>query len=354
MVSTQPRGLLDPKTGWFIPWAELSDLDNVDKPDYGVLRKVDSEILASDQFIEDGSSFTVSLESFFIREGHDSDRKNDLLVRSFVRYGNEPKTETIHFFGTDIAAGAFQADLEYEHIFAKPVYSKEARVWLALEILEIDRGLNQEGDLGGALSAMRGKFGAIFPALNPFAPIAGVAVGMVSKLAGLQKAAAQNEPIFNNQLDLYAKGTSAGDAPLRCGAYVLFNEEVQGVQYQLGSGFKLKRRAIKDKDTPILHDYAVVKVSPGIVESGQDANSLLKNQQIATVISQIDDGESDVERRTQHFSFLEDMVSSANQFKDLEDYRKLLNKKKVMGALSLDEDNRLIDIVNRLGNIIPD
>lgn len=152
MVSTQPRGLLDLKTSWFIPWAELSDLDNVDKPDYGSLRKVDSEILESDKFIEDGSSFTVSLESFLVREAHDSDRTNDLLVRSFVRYGNEPKTETIHFFGTNVAAGSFQEDLEYEHIFAKSVYSKEARVWLALEILEIDRGLNKDGGLGGALS----------------------------------------------------------------------------------------------------------------------------------------------------------------------------------------------------------
>lgn len=353
-MSAQPRGLLDSKTSWFIPWAELSDLDNFAKPDYGRLRKVDSEILETDQFIEDGSSFTISLESFFVREAHDSDRKNDLLVRSFIRYGNEPKTETIHFFGTDIAAGAFQADLEYEHIFAKPVYSKEARIWLALEILEIDRGLNQDGNLAGALSAMRGKFGAIFPALNPFAPIAGIAVSMVSKLAGLQKAAAQNEPIFNNQLDLYAKGVSAGDAPLRCGAYVLFNEEIQGVQYQLGSGFKLKRRAIKDKDTPILHDYAVVKVSPGIVESGQDADSLLKNQQIATVVSQLEDSESDVEIRARHFSFLEDMVNSANQFRDLEDYRKLMIKKKVQGKLSPDEEKRQMDIIDRLGNLILD
>lgn len=359
MILAQPRGLLDSKNSWFVPWAELSDLDNIEKPDYGSLRKVDSEILETDQFIEDGSAFTISLESFFVAKAHDSNNKNDLLVRSFIRYGNEPKVETIHFFATNIAAATFQSDLEYEHVFARQVFSKEARVWLALEILEIDQGLDQDGGLSHALSAMRGKFGAIFPALTPFASIAGVAIGMIGKLEALQKAAAKNEPIFNNQLDFYARAASAGDAPLRCGAYILFNEAVQGVQYRLGSGFQLKRKALKDKDIPILHDYAVVKIAPGIVESGQDTDNLLKNQQIATVVSELDGRKdssdtNDAERRALHFSFLANLVDNANQFKDLEDYRRLQIKRKVKGALSTDEENRQIDIVNRLGNLISD
>ena len=119
---------------------------------------------------------------------------------------------------------------------------------------------------------MQSKFGAIFPALNPFAPIAGVAMGLIGKLNQLKESTARNEPIFYNQFDSLAKEKAGGDVPLRYGAYILFNKEVQGIQYRLGSEFKLKRRAIRDKDVPILHDYVVIKISPGIIEANPSRN----------------------------------------------------------------------------------
>ncbi|MEO0397396.1 MAG: hypothetical protein AAF243_15625, partial [Cyanobacteria bacterium P01_A01_bin.137] len=120
MESTEGRrGALDEKPSWFVPWAELSDLDNIEKPDYGILRKTDSEIDSSDLFVEPGDPFTISLESYFVREADDRDNKNDLLIRSFVRYGDEPKIETIHLFKADVAPSTFAENLENEHIFAR-------------------------------------------------------------------------------------------------------------------------------------------------------------------------------------------------------------------------------------------
>ncbi|MFK8185282.1 MAG: hypothetical protein AB8B99_18060 [Phormidesmis sp.] len=354
MTEEQSRGRLDLKRSWFVPWAELSELDNHEKHEFGYLRKTDSELKADDQFVEEGDPFTISLESFLIREGHDKDNTNDLLVRSFVRYGNEPKTETIHFFGTDIEAGTFQEDLESEHVFAREDFLAAARIWMSFEIIEIDRGLDEDRSIGSALNQMRGRFGAIFPALIPFSTVAGVAAGMIDKLKNFQRATAKNEPVFQNTLDLYSHTLAGGDGVLRYGAYILFKEDVQGIQYQLGSGYKLKRRAAADKNTPVLHDYVVMKITPGIVQSGQDAKELLKNQQVATVVSELNENESDAERKALHFSFLEDMVESANQFKELKEYRRLMAKKKIGEELTQAQKTKLIGIVERLGQFLPD
>lgn len=346
----QNRGLLDTKQVWFVPWSDLDNLDNIEKPEHGYLRKSDSEFLEADQFIKSGDSFTISLESFFLHKGEGND--NDPLIRSFVRYGNEPKVETVHFFQENLGPNSFIDDLEHEHIFVQERFSEKARVWLAIEILEIDRGLSRDSGLLEALGKMRGKFGAIFPALNPFAPIAGVAIGLIGKLNQLQERAARNEPIFYNQFDLLAKERAGGDVPIRYGAYILFNKEVQGIQYRLGSEFKLKRRAMKDKDVPILHDYVVIKISPGIIESGQHSDQLLKSQKIATVISELDNEEADEQRRTEHYQFLNEMVAAAGSFKDLSYLQELMDKKEVGIALTQAEIDKLLDIKKRLGYLL--
>ncbi|MGC1306584.1 MAG: hypothetical protein WA885_05095 [Phormidesmis sp.] len=349
----QQRGLLDSKTCWFVPWKELSNLDNVENPDYGKLRKTDSEFSESDTFLEAGSPFTISLETFSIQGSHDNSGTNDLLVRTFVRYGDEPKTETINFFGMGVSAESFVENLEYEHVFSRQDFSENARVWIALEILEVDKGLEKES-ISAGLGKMRARFGAIFPALIPFATVAGVAVNAISGLQTLRKSASQNKKILSSQLDLYAKAVSGGDAPLRCGAYVFFNEELQGVQYRLGSGFKLKRAAEKDKNVPILHDYAVIKITKGFINSGKDPKEILKHQELAKVLSQEDEGASE-EQRSAHFDFLAQLVENANKIKDIDYYRQV-----TMAAKSFDrqptpaQQDRLVEIKTRLGQYISD
>lgn len=347
------RGLLDSKNCWFVPWDELSNLDDVSNPDYGKLRKVDSEFSAEDRFLEPGNPFTVSLESFCVQEARDKSGTNDLLVRSFVRYGDEPKTETINFFGTGLEPGAFRDNLEYEHIFSRRDFSKSDRLWLLLEILEVDKGL-EPVSIGDGLSKMRGKFGAIFPALIPFATVAGVAMDALSGLQKLRKATSQNESVLSSQIDLYAKAVSGGDAPLRCGAYIFFNEELQGVQYQLGSGFKLKRAAIKDKNVPIRHDYAVVKIAPGFIDSGRDPEEILKNQTLAKVLSQEDEG-ADKDQRTAHFEFLAELVENANKIKDIDYYREVTTAAKSFDRQPTPaQQDRLVKIKTALGQYLSD
>ena len=351
-MQLKQRGLLDSKACWFVPWQELSNLDSVATPDYGKLRKVDSEFSESDTFLEAGSPFTISLETFSVQGSHDNSGTNDLLVRTFVRYGDEPKTETINFFGTGVSAGSFVENLEYEHVFSRRDLSESARIWIALEILEIDKGLEKDAIASG-LQKMRAKFGAVFPALIPFSTVAGVAVNAVSKLQALKKSASQNKKILSSQLDLYARAVSGGDAPLRCGAYIFFNEELQGVQYRLGSGFKLKRAAVKDKNVPILHDYAVIKITKGLVDSGKDPQEILKNQELAKVLSQ-EEG-ADEEQQSDHFDFLAELIENANKIKDIDYYRQVTTAANTFDRqLTPAQQDRLVEIKTRLSSYISD
>ncbi len=351
-MQTVQRGLLDSKTCWFVPWQELSNLDDVKNPDYGKLRKTDSESSESDLFLEEGSPFTISLETFSAQSSTVSGNANNLLVRTFVRYGDEPKAETINFFGKPTAE-SFVQDLEYEHVFSKRDFSESARLWLALEILEIEQELDEDSIASG-LGKMRSKFGAIFPALIPFATVAGVAIDTISGLQNLRKAARTDKKVLSSQLDLYAQKVSGGDAPLRCGAYIFFNEETQGVQYQLGSGFKLKRAAIKDKNVPVAHDYAVIKITPGFVESGKDAVELLKNQEIAKALSQ-EDEQATEEQRLEHFDFLAQLVEDANKIKDIDYYREATTAAKSFDRQPTPtQQERLVQIKTKLGQYLPD
>ena len=352
-MQIKERGLLDSKNCWFVPWKELSNLDNIKSPDSGRLRKVDSELSEADSFLEAGSPFTISLESFSVQDSHDDSGTNDLLVRTLVRYGDEPKAETINFFGTGVAAGSFMENLEYEHMFSRRDFSESDRVWIALEIVEVDKGLEQESIASG-LSKMRSKFGAIFPALIPFATVAGVAMETMKGLQKLRLSASQNKQILSSQLDLYAKEVSGGDAPLRCGAYIFFNEEIQGVQYRLGSGFKLKRTALKDKNAPISHDYAVVKITPGFIDSGKDPDEILKSQELAKVLSQ-EGAEASEDQRSAHFDFLAQLIESANKIRDVDYYREVTTAAKSFNRQPTpSQEKRLVEIKTRLGQYISD
>lgn len=352
-MQVKQRGLLDSKNCWFVPWAELSNLDNVAHPDHGKLRKVDSEISETDTFLETGSPFTISLEAFSVQAAHDSSSTNDLLVRTAVRYGDEPKTETINFFNTEVPAAAFIDNLEYEHIFSKRDFSQSARVWMSLEIIEVDKGLEKSGIADG-LQQMRSRFGAIFSALIPFATVAGVAIDTISGLSKLRQSASENKKILSSTIDLYAKEVSGGDVPLRCGAYIFFNEALQGVQYRLGSGFKLKRAAIKDKDVPILHDYAVVKITPGFIDSGKDPEELLKNQELAKVLSREDESASE-SQRAEHFDFLAQLIENANKIKDIDYYREVTTAAESFNRPpTTAQEDRLLEIKTNLGQYLPD
>ena len=267
---------------WFVP---LADLNN---PRGSVLRRADSSLEESDQLIEEGGDFTISLESFSVQGAHDRQSDNDLLVRSWVKYGNEPRAEVINFFGINIPSRTVIDDLQSEHIFAKQDYSEENRVHLELEIFEVDRDISDDRSIISGLSDVAGELGAAFVQLAPFTTIAATVLKGIDRIRSFRD---KDKRIFRSSFDLYRKGSS-GETPLRCGAYVLFNEPegaakaVEGVQYKL-RGLRLERAAPSQAEVPIADDYIVIKIEPEIVHSG-GSEDLLANQQLAVVLGNLE------------------------------------------------------------------
>jgi hypothetical protein len=76
---------------WFVPLAEIQNDGGSE------LRPARDKVLEGDRLVQEGEAFTISLESFYVKEKLE-DNGNDLLVRSWLKYGNEPTAERIHFF----------------------------------------------------------------------------------------------------------------------------------------------------------------------------------------------------------------------------------------------------------------
>lgn len=326
---------------WFVPLAEIQRDEGAE------LRPARSKVLEGDRLVEEGEAFTVSLESFYVRENHENNRgSNDILVRSWVKYGSEPTAERIHFFQKDIPDEFVGENLPAEHILSKQDHLENNRLHLTLEITEIDKGLKTTQSTGETISNISGTFGAVFPAILPFV---GAASNLIELLNNISEKADKNTQVFRCSLDLYAQNSF--ETPLRYGAYVFFNEEVQAVMYKLHD-LKLKPTSEQLKGKNPLHDYVVVKIVPGIIHSG-NSSELLVNQQIASVLSQLDDREkNDASQRQKHFKFLQETIESANNMRELDYFRRLKLRKKIGEELTDSQLKRYQEIAEKLHQYI--
>ncbi len=335
--------LLEQSKYWFVP------LDEIQNDEGAKLRPARSKILESDRIVKEGEAFTISLESFYVKKNYETDGSgNDLLVRSWVKYGNEPTAERIHFFQKDVPDQFIGENLPAEHILSKQDHSDDNRLFITLEITEIDKGLKSKSSIHDKISTISGTFGAVFSAILPFTEVGSDLVDLLDKL---RNGRAKNISVFQSSLDLY--GEASYESPLRYGAYIFFNQEVQAVMYKL---LDLKLKPVSDQlrgQNP-LHDYAIIKIVPGIINSG-DSSELLINQQIASVLSQLDENEKkDESKLREHFKFLQDTIKSANKMQDLEYFYNLRLKQKLGKQLSEAQQKRYIEIAEKLGKYIPD
>ncbi len=326
---------------WFVPLTEIQN-ENGAK-----LRTAGSKVIVGDQLVKEGEAFTVSLESFYVKEKLE-DSGNDLLVRSWIKYGGEPTVERIHFFQKDVPEDFLGENLPAEHMFSKQDHSEDNRVSITLEITEIDRGLKANKSISENISEVTNTFGGVFPAILPFIGMASNVVGLLGKLSALME---KNTQVFQSTIDLYAKDSF--ETPLRYGAYIFFLQEVKAAMYKL-LDLKLKP-ASKQIDSP-LHDYVVIKIVPGIIHSGSTTDDeLLMNQQLASVLSQLDEGEKkDDGKRQQHLHFLQETIKAAHNMKELDYFYRLKRKKKLGITLNETQQKRFLEIAEKLEDYIPD
>mgnify|MGYP001793932058 FL=1 len=333
--------MLESNKYWFV------SLNEIQNEQGAKLRPARSKVLEKDRLIKEGEAFTISLESFYVKGNYDQDSSgNYLLVRSWMKYGNEPTAERVHFFQKDVPDEFIGENLPAEHILSKQDHSENNRLFISLDITEIDRGLKASSSINNTISTISGTFGAVFTSILPFAGVASDLVDLLDKLRNRK-----NISVFNSSLDLYAQDNF--EYPLRYGAYVFFKEEVQGIMYRL---LDLKLKPVSEqlwRQKP-LHDYVVIKVVPGIIHSG-DSSELLSNQQIASVLSQLDEnGRNDESKRTEHFKFLQDTIKSANDMQELDYFYDLKLQQKLGKELSESEMQRYLEIAKKLQKYIPD
>lgn len=333
--------MLESNKYWFVPLTEIQNEQGAK------LRPARSKVLEGDKLVKEGEAFTISLESFYVKQNYEGDNTgNDLLVRSWVKYGSEPTAERVHFFQKDVPDEFTGENLPAEHIFSKQDHSESNRLFISLDITEIDRGLKASSSINNTISTIYSTFGAVFTAILPFAGVASDLVDLLDKLRNRK-----NISVFNSSLDLYAQ--ESFEYPLRYGAYVFFKEEVQAIMYRL-LDLKLKPVSEQLRGKNPLHDYVVIKVVPGIIHSG-DSSELLTNQQIASVLSQLDENENNDEaKRREHFKFLQDTIKSANDMQELDYFYDLKLQEKLGKKLSKSQMERYVEIARKLKKYIPD
>ena len=172
-----------------------------------------------------------------------------------------------------------------------------------------------------------------------------MASDLVNLLSEINARADKNTKIFHSSLDFYAQ--ESYETPLRYGAYIFFNEEVQAVMYSL-LDLKLKPTSEQLRGKNPLHNYVVIKIVPGIVHAG-DSSELLVNQQLASVLSQLDEREkNDENRRREHLKFLQDTIESANNMQELDYFHRLRIKKKLGDRLTDSQLKRYLEIAEKL------
>jgi hypothetical protein len=314
---------------WYVPRKELmvpkEDHTYVGSPLKHASSNVDPEI---DTSVGDGDGFTVLLKSFYVTQDRDKG-DNDILVRSWTRYGSEPHIEVAHFFKENIPAPYFSAgDLLAEHIFSSDRYLGQNRVWIRLQILEVDgKKVDQiatwvEHNLKDTVKT----FGAIFPSTLPFiGNISSQALDLFGKLK--QLISNKSDVILDQALDFLSIHT--GETPLRYGAYIYFQQPVSGEHYRLNQ-FRVHSDEADPQHQPI-PDYVVVEIVPGVVNQfNQDTIEL--NQSLAMGLLPFDDSQSVEGEKDQRLRYLQTLMKQAQKTSDLKELYQLM-KQELSGQL---------------------
>ncbi|MEM9804597.1 MAG: hypothetical protein AAF959_04905 [Cyanobacteria bacterium P01_D01_bin.56] len=305
---------MHPSRHWFVPLAQLDTL--------AALTPANVLPTEADRVAQRGDALLVTLESVLIVKKHDKGSNNDLLVRSRLKYGNNDIVEAINFFANDVPPGEVQTNLLCEHIYTHKRYSKQNRIHLELEVMELPGDISLNKNVGRGLNTIKNAFGLVLSSLLPFG---GVAFSAMERLNNVRS---DSRRIFLSALDLYGEG-GEGEARLRYGAYVFFQEPVDGSQYALHQ-LQVKHAAPDAASKPIPYDYLVVKIVPNSIRVGSDEELVLQNQELAATLGTID---GQLDKRGQHPRFRDNDAPAAGILRRLALFYRLQKQKAARGVL---------------------
>lgn len=327
---------------WFVSLEHLLQDDGVP------LRPADSDILPTDYCLDAHSPFTISLESLCVFQQLDRKRNgNDLLVRSWTTYGDDPPLEIVHFFEKNMQLGVPKDNLAVEHMFSSKSYGHQS-IELDIEILEVDG----HSSIAEDLKAVARLLGAVFPAILPFSSLAST---LYSNLKNLFRN--PHDVAFSRSFKLYSSVLSSQLkqlVPLRCGAYIVFNHDVEGDRYKLR---ELKLEPHDSTLASVTDDYVVIKIIPQTVNS-ISSEDLLANQHLAISLLKKDTPIFELPPSIQakqrilrkSFGHLKSTAKHAQMIDYLIEYKKL-KKQRLVNQLAADiSENIPSDTLNKLSD----
>jgi len=324
------------------------------------LRRADSELDSDrDQMVKTGDAFTILLKSFYVVQDQDKG-DNDIFVQSWTRYGAAPQIEAAHFFRKNIPAPYFcHHELIAEHIYSSKSHLEENRVWIHLQILEIDGKKVDElahfvdNDLSDAIK----MFGAVFPGTLPFvANITDVASNLFSKLKKLF--ASKNDVIFQQALDFFS--LHSGETLFRYGVYVFFQTAVEGAEYKLNE-FRVEPLTQSMENikggTPegfiSLPDYVVIEVVPGIINRF-NPDEMIVNQNLASGLLPFDEELLKPGEQEERFHYIQKLVKKARLIDDINEYFSLKAKINQKELFNTYEQKRYQELTLELKDYLDD
>ena len=280
--------------------------------------------------------FSASVVSTVVAEDLDGifRGKNDILILTRSSLGQQPLIERIHFFEKEIDKGQPITNLFSNSAFVSDDYNGNDRLYLELNILEIDTDMGERKAANSAFQSLAATAGAVFPAIVPYAFATSAAVGLVEKLVS---ALEKDTNVIKIPISFYPGRQKKGYTPFQEGTYVVFAkpQKPDGIVLD-DSGLLQSENDISDLSYAVFDVYTEKRVSPDFVIS----------QKLATLLTQLRDGNKNTARNS--IEFVEETLQGYSNFKKLERYIELKDK----DSRSEEEDELMAEI-KRINEIKP-
>ena len=336
---------------WFVPRHNLFMPRQSDNYEGAELQLANADVSEGRrQPVEAGSPFTILLKSVYITKDVDDNSNNDLLVRSWSKYGQSPQIETVHLLKKNVPEKQIikKDQLTAEHILSAQSYQEQNLVWLKLAVVDVkgeDINDDELEEIGQSFKAIADKFGAVFPGMKSLPGAFSSAEEKVAKAAGIFDkvrdviGSKKERNLFEASLDLCSVGS--GETPFCYGAYIFFydydrkpeKEEVDGSKY------RLKEFQLESKDGFELPQYVVIEVIPEVTNSriGKDRQEdILLNQHLAAGSLLSDETKNTNPQQMKRFEYLQKLMKKTIEFDELIEYKRLIAK----GILTEAEEKR--------------
>ena len=282
------------------------------------------DIYEESKRIEAAEPFTVSMVTVVVAEDLDGILRgsNDVLVLTKSSLGEQPFVERIHYYEEGVQTGRPIRNLFADTVFITDDYNGIDRLWLELNVLEIDTDTGERKAAIKAFQSLAATAGAVFPAVVPYTFAASAAGGMLEKLVS---AFEKDTNVVKVPFSLHSGTLTPGKAPLQAGTYVVFAQPQDPNKYKMQTNGLLTTGKRSSNVS-----YAVFSIAP----QKQVSPNFVLNQKIATLLTQVSSGNANAAQGT--IAFLNSTLrayanfSKLNRFIDLKKKAHLTEKEKVL------------------------